>query len=368
MRLWRRGVNALRGALPAGVLLLAALPASAQERVYHAFGLPADHNQAFAQNYPAADRLLNAFDYGHGILYETLWTRAEAPPELLEDEIYARLVNEVLARPPRLAMPEAAFMPQYARLVPRAKGMFDLAHVLHKQAYDILADPSLDAAGRDAAMEELLDWYGAQDLAFNARPKAMAIMDDQAFSRVFRERNPKFNGLIWAYHWLQVAIYEPLLVFSEAGERQAGVAEVVARFWQMVASAPEGLPSEMPMTPAIAPTFTARYPGAAAIFDNLHMMHDVISDILVSPEVPRDRTREEIYRQIGLFQDADHLALSDDAWIAMALGHGTEAQGGPALGWMRPPPGPPAMEDGMDHDDHGDHAPAAPSDGTPPGL
>ena len=27
----------------------------------------------------------------------------------------------------------------------------------------------------------------------------------------FRSRNPKFNGLIWGYHWLQVGVYEPLL-------------------------------------------------------------------------------------------------------------------------------------------------------------
>ena len=39
--------------------------------------LRASHNFEFRERYPAADHLLNAFDYGHAILYETLITRGE---------------------------------------------------------------------------------------------------------------------------------------------------------------------------------------------------------------------------------------------------------------------------------------------------
>ena len=34
---------------------------------------------AFRRLFPAADGLFNAFDYGHAILYETLWTMPNAP-------------------------------------------------------------------------------------------------------------------------------------------------------------------------------------------------------------------------------------------------------------------------------------------------
>ena len=51
--------------------------------VYEQFYLPADHNFAFRSNYPAADRLFNAFDYGHAILYERLWTRPINAKQLL---------------------------------------------------------------------------------------------------------------------------------------------------------------------------------------------------------------------------------------------------------------------------------------------
>jgi len=45
-------------------------------------------------------------------------------------------------------------------------------------------------------------------------------------------------------------------------------------------------------------------PSRAAIFDNLHMMHDIISDILVSDSVPRARKRDVIYAQLREFADS----------------------------------------------------------------
>jgi hypothetical protein len=130
----------------------AATVAEAQvERVYHPFYLPASHNWQFRQQFPAVDRLFSAFDFGHGILYETLLTRPDAPVELLEEEIYDRLTKDILLNPPRLPMPEASFMPRYTRLVPRAKEMFEWAHILHRQTYDILADDRIE--DKDAVME-----------------------------------------------------------------------------------------------------------------------------------------------------------------------------------------------------------------------
>ena len=45
----------------------------------------------------------------------------------------------------------------------------------------------------------------------------MELMEGQYFSQTFRRAYPKFNGLIWAYHWLQVGLYEPLIEGTTAG-------------------------------------------------------------------------------------------------------------------------------------------------------
>ena len=119
---------------------LAALPAQAQwATTYETFYLQAPHNWTFRNNYQAADRLFNAFDYGHAILYETLYRKPNAPASELEEKIYDRLTTQILVRPPRVPLEEVAIEPMYARLSPEAKAMFDWSHILHRQIYDVLA-------------------------------------------------------------------------------------------------------------------------------------------------------------------------------------------------------------------------------------
>lgn len=302
--------------------------ADVQEQTY----LPAAHNWAFRRNFAFADRLFNAFDYGHAILYETLLTPPEAAAGLLEGRIYDRLTREILVRPPRLPLEEAAIMVEYARLAPEATLMFEWAHILHRQAYDAWADDRLPMEAKDAAMAEILAYYRSRpDLAFSSLPKSMELMDGQSYSLACRQRYPRFNGLIWAYHWLQVGLYEPLLLGTRTEERQSLARATVARFWQMLHAPPESMPYLMPMTAAVAPTFSARYPEIAIIFDNLHMMHDVVSDILASDSVPRNRKRAEILRAASLFRDDTSYVISRDEWKAMAFGMGIHNQGGPAV-------------------------------------
>jgi len=243
----------------AGVVLAAPRAAAAQwTRVTEQFYLPAAHNWVFRRDYPGADRLFNAFDYGHAILYETLWTRPNAPASRLEEREFDYLTRRLLPNPPKVPLVEEAIEPLYARLAPEAKAMFEWAHLLHRQLYDVLADERLGEAEQDAEVARLLRYYRSRpDLAFSARPKSMALMQEQPYSLAFRQRYPKFNGLIWAYHWLQVGLYEPLVAGRTAAERRAGVAAAVARFNQMLADAPRTTPYQMPMTPAVAPRFDA---------------------------------------------------------------------------------------------------------------
>lgn len=212
--------------------------------------------------------------------------------------------------------------------------MFDWAHTFHRQVYDVWADESIPLAAKDARITELLGYYRSrQDLAFSSRPKSMDAMDGQFYSLAFRQQYPKFNGLIWAYHWLQVGLYEPLVVARTPAERRANVDATVRRFWQMLSAPPNSMPYLMPMTPAIAPTFARRYPEAGAIFDNLHMMHDVISDILVSREVPRSAKRVEILRAARRFRSDTAFAIPYEAWLGMGEMMGLNNMGGPAFGF-----------------------------------
>ena len=321
---------------------LIAVPADAQwSTTYEQFYQQAPHNWRFRAQYQYADRLFNAFDYGHAILYETLWRFPSSPAARLEEEEYTRLTTRILVKPPRIPLEEGAIEIRYAQLAPEAKVMFDWAHILHRQLYDVLADERLDQAAKDAEVARLVRYYKSRpDLAFSSRPKTMALMQEQPYSLAFRKTYPKFNGLIWGYHWLQMALYEPLLVGRTAAERQAGARATVARFWQMLTDAPRTLPYQMPMSAAIAPRFAERYEEAAIIFDNLHSMHDVVSDILANPRVPRHRKRAEILVAARRYRDDTTEVMPVAAWRTMSMHMGVENMGGPAVGFLPTLPTP----------------------------
>jgi hypothetical protein len=260
-------------------------------------------NWTFLARHAEAARLFNAFDYGHAVLYERLLTlpRAAATAALARD--FRFLTTDLLVRPPRFGVAEEAVSPSYARFAWPAKVMFDEAHVLHRQIYDVYARDEWAVARRRELVERLIDHYLAHArYPFTDRAKAMSLMDAQPFSQRFRREQPVYNGLIWAYHWLQVGLYEPLLTTGTRAAQAEGIHGVLEQF-RFVLADPERYPTTMPMTADVAPTFAATHPRAAAIFDNLHMMHDIISDILASPSMSRSEKWAEIDRQMEEMQD-----------------------------------------------------------------
>jgi hypothetical protein len=332
-------------------------PAAAQDQRDEQFYYPGSFNWKFLNNYPEGARLFNAFDYGHAVLYEKLYTTdGELTAQSLEKE-YRYLTTDLLIRPPRLAIAEEAVMPRYAKLAWRAKQMFDWAHVLHRQIYDIYSDHSLTRARQDSLIERATDYYlSRKDYAFLPVPKSMALMDEQYYSQAFRRSYPKFNGLIWAYHWLQVGLYEPFIDARTPGEAKGGVQLALARFWSMLESPPEGFPEVMPMASGVAPKFSAAHPRAAIIFDNLHMMHDIISDILHNDTVPTGGKRKAIYSALDEFQDSTRNVMSMEMWRDMPdhMG-GVAAMGGAASG---APPAVPAKKGVGGNKEHGATLPA----------
>lgn len=345
-----------------GLIALAALslhaPVGAQQRDEQ-FYFPGAFNWKFLSTYPEGARLFNAFDYGHAVLYERLYTTDGAETGRTLEREYQYLTTDLLIRPPRFAIAEEAVMPAYAKLAWRAKQMFDWAHILHRQIYDVYSDERLTRAQQDAAIEHITDYYLARkEYAFLDVPKSMELMDDQYYSKSFREAYPKFNGLIWSYHWLQVGLYEPLIAARTAPERKTGVQATLGRFWSMLEDAPGRMPAVMPMTSGVAPLFSAAHPRAAVIFDNLHMMHDIISDILHNDVVPAAKKGEVINAALDEFQDPATNVMTMEMWRNMAdhMG-GVGAMGGAATDILKDVATP--MR-GMTHD-----ASMAPAAATP---
>ena len=331
MQIRRRGLT-LRVLLTcAAASCVATTTAVAQASSYGQTYLAAPYNWAFRDRFPQVDALFNAFDYGHAIQYETLWRQPGAPAAVLDGERFDFITRKLLRNPPKVALDESAIGPNWVKLAPEIAQMFEWAHLFHRQLYDIWSDDRLNPAQRDAQVARVLRYYQSRrDLAFSAKPKNMNLMEGQPYSLVFRKRFPKYNGLIWSYHWLQMTLYEALMASPNPPERRQNVAAVVTRFWTLVDGGADSLPSVMPMSAAIAPRFAARYPEAAVIFDNLHSLHDVVSDILADPAIPARRKRDAMLAAAARYRDETSSVTSMEEWRAMADAMGLSKMGGPA--------------------------------------
>ncbi len=305
-------------------------------RTYDQAYLRASDNWTFRREYARADRLFNAFDYGHAILSETLLRHPDDAARRLDGPVYEFITRDLLHSPPNVPLEEHAIAPVYGTLLPEAVATFEWAHLLHRQLYDIIADERLSAAQRSVRVNEALRYYRSRrDLALSSAPKSMVLMEGQPYSLAFRHAAPHFNRLIWSYHWLQMGLYDALLSTPDQRGRRNAVDATVNRFFALVADSTDAL-SMMPMSDAIAPHFSEQYPEAAIIFDNLHSLHDVVSDILASPVVAREHRRAEVLRALSRYRDSTTSVTSRDEWRAMSRAMGTEHMGGAI------PPGAPA--------------------------
>lgn len=330
--------NTLPGFAGGGVLALVlsgcgARGASAINPVayYDQTYLAASHNWAFRHEFPRVDALFNAFDYGHAKLYETLWRHPDAPPQTLDEREFAFITTQLLRHPPVVTLDEGAIAPEWDKLAPEIVEMFEWAHMLHRQLYDVWTDDRIRPADKDSRVAAVITYYKSRPrLAFSSKPKNMNLMEGQPYSLAFRKRFPKYNGLIWSYHWLQMTLYEALLAARTPAERRQNVDAVVDRFWSLIDSAPTSLPTQMPQSPAIAPTFTERYPEAAIIFDNLHSLHDVVSDILADRTIPRSDKRRRMLEAASRYRDDTSSVVSQEDWLTMARAMGAANMGGAA--------------------------------------
>ncbi len=301
------------------------------ESFYDQTYLWSSHNWAFRHRFPNVDALFNAFDYGHAKLYETLWRAPNAPEAVLDQREFQFITRQLLRNPPSVALDESAIAPQWEKLAPEVAEMFDWAHMLHRQIYDVWTDDRIPDAAKDAKVAELVEYYRSRrSLAFSSKPKNMNLMEGQPYSLSFRKRFPTYNGLIWSYHWLQMTLYEALLASHTPAERKDNVDRVVARFWSLLDSAPQSLPTVMPQSPAIAPRFSERYPEAAIIFDNLHSLHDVVSDILADDRIPRSEKRRRILDAAAQYRDDVTSVVTISDWKSMADAMGLANMGGAA--------------------------------------
>lgn len=251
-------------------------------------------------NIPALAYDLNAVSVGHSMAYEEMVRGNKAK---LDSDTFGK-IDRVLKNPPRLMPAERFISPTFSRKYGVLEQIFDWTHFLHAQTVDILASAEMTPAQKEAEIERVYQYYRTSlPYAISPLPMNMGFLYGQPYSKRFRDNYPKTNGLFWGYHWLQGTMYDALLDKTLEEQRKAYV--VLGRRYHEVELYKTDRPF-MPMTAETSPRFSMRYPHLANLFDNLHMLHDMVNDILVSDDMTQARKDEQVLAAIWMVMEKRH--------------------------------------------------------------
>jgi hypothetical protein len=243
-------------------------------------------------------------DFGHSHLYENLLLTFGKNIPAVEEEARQETLRFIASKPV-LPPNEEAIAPNYMKLAWRAQNAFDQAHFFHRATYDIYASEA--KFDKDRAIRGALAYYQNSPYAITAQRLDHKRLDNLPYSKEFRQKFPLFNATIWAYHYLQVAVYDVLVDAPDTPAKNKAIQPILTTYRGYLQQPPVQW-TFMPLTGELSPKFTTQYPEIANIFDNLHMLHDNISDILASDRFPTWKSkRAEIYRIL----DSYYLATAD---------------------------------------------------------
>jgi hypothetical protein len=292
---------------------------------------------SFKSEWPDLYARLIGMERAHGVFYAAL---ARAKGKVNEPEVF-RLMTGRIAQSASSSRPDPEADKGYAALGARAAEIIHRTHEFHREVLAIFA--GLDASNRTRALDAAVDRYlSRRDVALPDVPKDMTILYDHPYTSFVDEdftprrklTYPSLTGFVWASHWFQLAAEEPLELLAGSKERLEGMKVVTDRFQRKLSSGkpPDAFPTELPLAPCISPGLVSVHVRAAAIIDNLNMMHDVLADVLTHSKV--GDARAAIDEVIVHFTDPRYRVVEVDDWITMALRHSIFQQGGPALGLM----------------------------------
>lgn len=282
---------------------------------------------------PEFARDMYATGVGHALAYEAL---VRGRKDRLESQVQPQIAA-ILRNPPRFMVDEAAISPRFSARFSSLEKVFEWAHTLHFQTIDVLAYPGWDFRRKEEEIQRLWKFYSAQPFALTGLPMNMDRLDGFSWSGLFRSKYPKTNGLFWGYHWLQTANYDMLYGTALASQREQYEVlgdryrkEELTRFDR----------DFMPMTAEISPRFARRFPQIANSFDNLHMLHDNVNDILADDRLTESQKNQAVDAAIinvlaSTHRNCEVVAADQVETVATGIHDHRHPNSMPGMGWMK---------------------------------
>ncbi len=285
-------------------------------------------NWAIPRELPQLYREFNGIDFGHSHLAETL---LKTQDQQRVEKARLEILDFIFSSPP-VPPDEEQVAPRFTRMVWEANRAFNWAHTFHRSLYDLFAADKVP--DKEAVYRRLLANYLEKPEAITShRLDHHGKLWSFPESKSFRDRFRTFNTQIWAYHWLQAATYDVQLMGGASRQREL-IPKLIEHYHGYLRRPPVEW-QYMPMLPEGSPEFSKRFREAAAVFDNLHMLHDNIDDVLSRRDLfpTADAKRAAILRILPIYLHRNHAPQDRyEAFHGMAMMDGMSGQAMPGHG------------------------------------
>lgn len=202
---------------------------------------------------------------------------------------------------------------------------------------EIYINPAFE--DKEAAVTLAVERYLQNDLyAIAPKPKSDELLSEHPWAYAFKTGFPEFSGLTWASQWLKLGALELLITAPDVASRNQSIAHLLELYKEKINrqhGSLVSLPTDIPTSPVIAPSFYERHPDAAYIVDNLELLKVVIGDILAYPGVA-DRG-QKIEQAVQNYTDKTSNFSNERDYLYYTLRGGIYNAGGPARGGLDRP-------------------------------
>lgn len=251
------------------------------------------HNQAF--------RVGAALHFSHAKQHDVLLLTPLEEHEKADADFNRESVDFTIKLRAQTEPSQEQYAPYTARAAWRVLRAIDWVHMHHEQTYDIMSDRDIAWPDKKEWTDQAVEYFleNNSGIAFSVAPlditmRRAAVMMKPYFT-YFRNYYPHSNNFFYAAHWWHPVIYEAQMVGGNDEEQDTVVSQTDQTFYNQVLV---DRPLRMLLLREAAPRYSRLSPESANIFDNLHMFHGIVYDILAYEGWTIEQKRAELYRVI----------------------------------------------------------------------
>lgn len=240
-----------------------------------------------------------AIHFAHAVQHDILQLTPLSEHEKTDAETDARYVDYILNHRARTEPTMEYYGPYTARFAWMIYRAIDWTHMHHEQTYDVMSERSIPWDRKKEWTDKTVQYYLSKnpEIARSCAPldvtmrRAATMM--KPYFGYFRNKYPKSNNFFFAAHWWHPAIYEAQMIGGNDQDQDEIVRATDRVMYDQVL---KERPQRMLLSRELMPRYSRMSPESANIFDNLHMLHGIVYDILAYEGWSIEEKRAELYR------------------------------------------------------------------------